>query len=128
MTGAETLDVARDAIWTIVVVSSPLMVVGLVVGVVVSLFQALTQIQEQTLIFVPKILAIFVTLLLALPFIADSLHAHLMRISSRIMSASWQYYPMRIDISLVPVLASAFMLVFARIGAMVILLPGLGES
>src|SRR5471030_1121411 len=52
MTGAETLDVARDAIWTIVVVSSPLMVVGLVVGVVVSLFQALTQIQEQTLIFV----------------------------------------------------------------------------
>ena len=72
MTGAETLDVARDAIWTIVLVSSPLMVVGLVVGVVVSLFQALTQIQEQTLIFVPKILAIFVTLLLALPFMADS--------------------------------------------------------
>ena len=83
MTGPETLDVARDAIWTIVVVSSPLMVVGLVVGVVVSLFQALTQIQEQTLIFVPKILAIFVTLLLALPFMADSLHGHMMRISSR---------------------------------------------
>jgi flagellar biosynthetic protein FliQ len=85
MTGAETLDVARDAIWTIVVVSSPLMVVGLLVGVVVSLFQALTQIQEQTLIFVPKILAIFVTLLLALPFMADSLHSHMMRISSRII-------------------------------------------
>src|ERR1700704_4775297 len=82
MTGAETLDVARDAIWTIVVVSSPLMIVGLVVGVVVSLFQALTQIQEQTLVFVPKILAIFVTLLLALPFMADSLHSHMMRISS----------------------------------------------
>ena len=61
MTGPETLDVARDAIWTIVMVSSPLMVVGLVVGVVVSLFQALTQIQEQTLVFVPKILAIFVS-------------------------------------------------------------------
>src|SRR5277367_6749693 len=85
MTGAETLDVARDAIWTIVVVSSPLMVVGLVVGVVVSLFQALTQIQEQTLIFVPKILAIFVTLLLALPFMADALQAEMMRISSRII-------------------------------------------
>ena len=85
MTGAETLDVARDAIWTIVVVSSPLMVVGLVVGVVVSLFQALTQIQEQTLIFVPKILAIFITLLLALPFMADALHSHMMRISSRII-------------------------------------------
>jgi flagellar biosynthesis protein FliQ len=85
VTGPETLDVARDAIWTLVVVSSPLMVVGLVVGVVVSLFQALTQIQEQTLVFVPKILAIFVTLLLALPFMADSLHGHMMRISSRIM-------------------------------------------
>lgn len=85
MTGPETLDVARDAIWTIVVVSSPLMVVGLAVGVVVSLFQALTQIQEQTLVFVPKILAIFVTLLLALPFMADSLNAHMMRISSRII-------------------------------------------
>ena len=86
MTGPETLDVARDAIWTIVVVSSPMMVVGLLVGVVVSLFQALTQIQEQTLVFVPKILAIFITLLLALPFMADSLHAHMMRISSRIIS------------------------------------------
>src|SRR5580704_6116734 len=85
MTGAETLDVARDAIWTLVVVSSPLMVVGLVVGVVVSLFQALTQIQEQTLVFVPKILAIFVTLILALPFMADALQAHMMRISSRII-------------------------------------------
>jgi flagellar biosynthetic protein FliQ len=85
MTGAETLDVARDAIWTIVVVSSPLLVVGLVVGVVVSLFQALTQIQEQTLVFVPKILAIFVTLLLALPFMADALYSHMMRISSRII-------------------------------------------
>jgi flagellar biosynthesis protein FliQ len=85
MTGAETLDVARDAIWTIVVVSSPLMIVGLVVGVVVSLFQALTQIQEQTLVFVPKILAIFVTLLLALPFMADAMQSHMMRISSRII-------------------------------------------
>ena len=85
MTGAETLDIARDAIWTIVVVSSPLMIVGLIVGVVVSLIQALTQIQEQTLIFVPKILAIFVTLLLALPFMADALHGHMMRISSRII-------------------------------------------
>ena len=70
MTGAETLDVARDAIWTIVVVS---------------LFQALTQIQEQTLVFVPKILAIFVTLLLALPFMADALQGEMMRISSRII-------------------------------------------
>ena len=84
MTGAEVLDVARDAIWTIVLVSSPLMVVGLVVGVVISLVQALTQIQEQTLVFVPKIVAIFLTLILALPFMADALNSHMLRISSRI--------------------------------------------
>ena len=85
MTSAEILDVARDAIWTLVLVSSPLLLVGLVVGVVISLVQALTQIQEQTLIFVPKILAIFLTLLLALPFMADALHGHMMRLSSRII-------------------------------------------
>ena len=62
MTGPETLDVARDAICTIVVVSSPLMVVGLVVGVVVSLFQALTQIQEQTLSFAIKLIAVVITI------------------------------------------------------------------
>ena len=85
MTGAETLDVARDAIWTIVIVSAPLMVVGLVVGLVVSLFQALTQIQEQSLVFVPKILAIFVTLILALQFMSDALNSYMLRISSRII-------------------------------------------
>lgn len=85
MTGPEVLDVARDAIWTIVIVSSPLMVVGLAVGVVISLVQALTQIQEMTLVFVPKIIAIFVTMVLALPFMADALNAHMLRISSRII-------------------------------------------
>ena len=73
MTGAETLDVARDAIWTIVVVSSPLMVVGLVVGVVVSLFQALTQIQEQTLTFVPKIVAMVASAIMLMPWISHRL-------------------------------------------------------
>jgi len=60
------------------------LMVGLIVGVVISLFQALTQIQEMTLVFVPKILAIFGALLLALPFMADLLHGHMMRIAARI--------------------------------------------
>jgi flagellar biosynthetic protein FliQ len=85
MTGPEVLDVSRDAIWTIVKVSSPLLVVALVVGVVISLVQALTQIQEQTLAFVPKILAIFITLVLALPFMADAMNSQMLRISSRII-------------------------------------------
>jgi flagellar biosynthetic protein FliQ len=86
MTGPEVMDVARDAIVTLLLVTAPLMLVGLIVGVAVSLLQALTQIQETTLVFVPKILAIFVTLLLALPFMADALHSHMMRITSRIIA------------------------------------------
>jgi flagellar biosynthetic protein FliQ len=85
MTGPEVLDVGRDAIYTLVIVSSPLMLVGLVVGVVISLFQALTQIQEMTLVFVPKILAMFIAMLLMLPFMADALQAHMMRIAARIV-------------------------------------------
>jgi len=85
MTGPDILDIARDAIYTLVIVSSPLMIVGLIVGVAISLLQALTQIQEMTLVFVPKILAMFVALLLALPFMADALHGHMMRIAARII-------------------------------------------
>ena len=71
MTGPEVLDVAREAIYTLVIVSAPVMLVGLAVGVAISLLQALTQIQEMTLAFVPKILAIFVSLLIALPLLAS---------------------------------------------------------
>ena len=86
MTGPEVLDVARDSIVTLVLVSSPLMLVGLAIGVAISLFQALTQIQEMTLVFVPKILAIFVAMLLMLPWMADSLHGHMARMATRIIS------------------------------------------
>jgi flagellar biosynthetic protein FliQ len=84
VTGPDVLDVARDAILTIVLVSSPLMLIGLLVGIIISLFQALTQIQEMTLAFVPKILAIFVAMLVALPFMADVLQGHMMRLAARI--------------------------------------------
>ncbi|ACI92530.1 flagellar biosynthetic protein FliQ [Afipia carboxidovorans OM5] len=85
MNGLEVLEVARDAIWTMVLVAAPVLLVGLIVGVAISLVQALTQIQEQTLVFVPKILAVFLTLLIALPFMADAMHGQMMRISSRII-------------------------------------------
>jgi flagellar biosynthetic protein FliQ len=67
-----------------VLVSSPLMLVGLGVGVVISLFQALTQIQEMTLVFVPKILAIFIAMLIVLPFMAHALQGHMMRLATHI--------------------------------------------
>jgi flagellar biosynthetic protein FliQ len=84
MTGPEVLDIAREAIFTLILVASPVMLVGLAVGIVISLFQAITQIQEMTLAFVPKILAIFVSLLIALPFMAEKLHAEMLRLAARI--------------------------------------------
>ncbi|MDR1700261.1 MAG: flagellar biosynthesis protein FliQ [Lachnoclostridium sp.] len=58
------LDVVREAIWLIILVSAPLLLVSLVVGLVISVFQTVTSIQEQTLTFVPKLLAIFLILML----------------------------------------------------------------
>ena len=85
MTGAEVLDIAGDGIWTLIIVSAPMMLVGLVVGVIIALFQALTQIQEQTLVFVPKIIAIFVTMLLTLPFLGATMGSYMNRVVDMII-------------------------------------------
>jgi flagellar biosynthesis protein FliQ len=73
LSGADVLDIGRDAIWLAVMMAGPVMLVGLVVGLVVALLQALTQIQEMTLVFVPKIIAIFIALLLFLPIMGAML-------------------------------------------------------
>lgn len=59
------LDIARAAIFDIIIVAAPLLLVSLIVGLIISIFQTVTSIQEQTLTFVPKILAVFITLMLA---------------------------------------------------------------
>ena len=64
MTDAELLDIGRDMIFTVLRCSMPLLLVSLVIGLVVSIFQTITSIQEQTLTFVPKLLAIFLAILL----------------------------------------------------------------
>ncbi len=84
MTGAEALDVAREGIWVLIMISAPMMIAGLVVGVVIALFQALTQIQEMTLVFVPKILAIFVVMLLSLPFMGATMASYMTRLADMI--------------------------------------------
>jgi flagellar biosynthesis protein FliQ len=86
MTGADVLDVARDGILTLLIVAAPMMLVALVVGVAVSLLQAVTQIQEMTLVFIPKIIAMFLALLIALPFMGDALQSYMTRIAERIIS------------------------------------------
>ena len=64
ITQEAVLDIAREAIYTIIIVSAPLLLVALIVGLLISIFQTVTSIQEQTLTFVPKILAVFITLML----------------------------------------------------------------
>ncbi|MBN9361863.1 MULTISPECIES: flagellar biosynthesis protein FliQ [unclassified Devosia] len=86
MTGAAVLDLAREGIWVMILVAAPMMIVGLVVGVVIALFQALTQIQEMTLVFVPKILAIFITMLLSLPFMGAILGGYMTKLADMIIS------------------------------------------
>ncbi len=63
MTTDVVIDIAREALWLIIKCSSPLLLVSLIVGLVISIFQTVTSIQEQTLTFVPKILSIFITLI-----------------------------------------------------------------
>ena len=55
------IDIAREALWLIIKCSAPMLIVSLVVGLIISIFQTVTSIQEQTLTFVPKILSIFIT-------------------------------------------------------------------
>ena len=84
MNGTEVLDVGRSAIWLVIQLGAPVMIVGLVVGVGVGLFQAATQIQEQTLVFAPKILAVFATLLIALPLMGALMSGFMRQIAARI--------------------------------------------
>lgn len=73
MTDTEVIDAAREAILISIQISMPILLVGLVVGVSIALLQALTQIQEITLVFVPKILAIFLSLFFFLPAMMKTL-------------------------------------------------------
>ena len=87
MTGPETLDFARESILLLMQISAPSMLTALVVGVIIGLLQALTQIQEMTLVFVPKILAIFLVLLVALPFAGVAMASYMERIAARIVAS-----------------------------------------
>ncbi len=84
MNEADALEIVRSAIWTIILGSGPAVGAAMAVGIVIALFQALTQIQEMTLTFVPKILVIFVVLTLAAPFIGGQVFAFTEQVYSRI--------------------------------------------
>jgi flagellar biosynthetic protein FliQ len=84
MNGAEVLDIGRDAIWLTIQLSAPALIVALLVGVGIGLFQALTQIQEATLVYAPKIVAVFVALLIFLPLMGALMSNFMTHIAARI--------------------------------------------
>jgi flagellar biosynthetic protein FliQ len=84
MESPEIIDIAREGIWVLLLVSAPMMLTALVVGLAVSLVQALTQIQETTLTFVPKMTAMLIVMVLALPFMLQSLEDYGHKLFERI--------------------------------------------
>lgn len=67
------VEVGREAFWVILSIGGPVLAAGLIIGLLIALFQALTSIQEMTLVFVPKIIVIFIALLVLLPFMIDTM-------------------------------------------------------
>ncbi len=70
---ASISDISREAIYTLLYISSPLLIIALAIGLIISLIQALTQIQETTLTFVPKIIVVYLSMLFVLPFMYGKL-------------------------------------------------------
>lgn len=66
-------EISKEALYVLIIVSAPVLILSLIVGLVISLFQALTQIQEVTLTFVPKIMAIYLSMLLIMPYMLSKL-------------------------------------------------------
>ncbi len=88
MTPNEVIELAREAIYVLLKIGVPIMMIALIVGLAVSLFQALTQIQEMTLAFVPKIVVIFLSVLLFLPFMLATLTTFTHNVADKITSLS----------------------------------------
>jgi flagellar biosynthetic protein FliQ len=73
MNDVGVIELGREAFWIILVTGGPILIAGLLIGLLIALFQALTSIQEMTLVFVPKIIVIFVALVLTLPFMMNTM-------------------------------------------------------
>ncbi len=87
MTETEILDVAREALLISIMIGAPVMLIGLIVGVSIALLQALTQIQEMTLVFVPKILAMFLAMFVFLPWMMMTLVDFMHDLADRMIGA-----------------------------------------
>ncbi len=86
MTEADIIDIARQAIYLTIKIGGPPMLATLVVGIGISIFQALTQIQEQTLTFIPKIIVTFLMVMLMLPYMIETMVTFTHGLVDRIIS------------------------------------------
>ncbi len=84
MNEAEALDLVQSAIWAVILASAPAVVAAMVVGVGIALLQALTQVQEMTLTFIPKIIAILVISLVTAPFTGAVVFSFAQQVFARI--------------------------------------------
>ena len=82
ITEEQIMDISRDAIYTIILTAAPLLIVSLCVGLIISIFQTVTSIQEQTLTFVPKILAVFAVMLLIGSWMLDKMSGYMVKLWS----------------------------------------------
>ena len=92
ITQEAVVDIARDAIYTIIITSAPLLLVSLIVGLIISIFQTVTSIQEQTLTFVPKILAVFVTMMICGSWKLDNMSNFMIYGQNSATSLVWGNY------------------------------------
>lgn len=86
MNEADALDIVQAAIWTVLAASGPAVLSAMIVGMVVALLQALTQVQEITLTFVPKILAVLAAVAISAPFIGSQISIFTTMVFSRVES------------------------------------------
>lgn len=78
-------EISREAVYTLVAVSAPILIVALIVGLAISLLQALTQIQEATLTFVPKIIAVYFSMIVILPYMYTKMSIFMDHVVQRII-------------------------------------------
>ena len=88
MNQTEAVEIGREAIMVVLTMSVPIMAVALFVGLIIALFQALTQLQEMTLVFVPKIVVVFGALIFFLPFMLTTLSNYMNNLADRIIGLS----------------------------------------
>ncbi|MDP4840047.1 MAG: flagellar biosynthesis protein FliQ [Alphaproteobacteria bacterium] len=85
MTPGEVLQIGQEALWIILKIGVPMMLVALGIGLLVSFVQALTQIQEMTLSFVPKIIGMFLIMVMLLPYFGSTLHSFTLQLFDKII-------------------------------------------